>query len=751
MEPGPAESLRVDSERVNATELGLLLQCRLVMSVAARRLSACVPQEALGRRASLTAYDLAPQMCHIDSTFLSPHAEWNGSSVQCGAPCKHVPCSTLRTPTHTHYASLELKGVKSPFIFPSLNAARRLSGEEQQGRLFPDHLSGRRRSFDVRWISAQNVSADRRRSSLRSPSWRAEKRNPSSELVIPQKKQYVASTSPGQRFFGSVRGLDETQDDGDSAFNSGLATLQLNLLSPNPPRQRRQSCWGPSVFSPSPDTQRSQTTVSATRMSPSLATSPSLLSLPRVLSPLPTFRPRPVPSEDYERVTNRGGKEDSSQRMMGEGRASKTVADVTINSAGHSEELYQSTDEFPLVCGGTLCGRPAAAQTRRASWHTTSSPTASCARHHQAAFHLRPASIFKASRQNHACPGSVLGKGGFGVVKLGTYKGHGVAVKVLRGRRAAATSTREAKVLSLAPHAHLAWTLAVVTHVVKGHARVSWARMFGREEEVVNQQMLTSMFSLSTEDTHDTWCDEQQQQQQQQQEEGGAPWWAWIVSELCLPHSLLTLINDTSLTLTSEMRVRFTLEVCRGLAHLHAHGVAHRDLKPANVLLTVDGHLKIADFGCCARLDELDDDVILGTVRYQAPEVLRGEAGGSHSDVFSLGVTTWHLLTRTLPYDGLHPHIVIYQVAHLRHRPTDHQPHPGPRAFLDAVLWRFMHTCWAEEPAARPTAAELCRNLTILHLASIPLKCTGVSHGRMSCGKRSLFASLHLPPPSPLQ
>lgn len=57
---------------------------------------------------------------------------------------------------------------------------------------------------------------------------------------------------------------------------------------------------------------------------------------------------------------------------------------------------------------------------------------------------------------------------------------------------------------------------------------------------------------------------------------------------------------------------------------------------------------------------------VLGTVRYQAPEVLRGEAGGSHSDVFSLGVTTWHLLTRTLPYDGLHPHIVIYQV-----RPRD--------------------------------------------------------------------------------
>lgn len=56
-----------------------------------------------------------------------------------------------------------------------------------------------------------------------------------------------------------------------------------------------------------------------------------------------------------------------------------------------------------------------------------------------------------------------------------------MAVKVLKGRRAAASSGREAKVLPLAPHSHLAWTLAVVTHAAKGLARVSWAHAFGRE------------------------------------------------------------------------------------------------------------------------------------------------------------------------------------------------------------------------------------------------------------------------------
>lgn len=75
-----------------------------------------------------------------------------------------------------------------------------------------------------------------------------------------------------------------------------------------------------------------QTTVFTTHTS--LGPSSNLLSLPRVVSPLPTFRPRPIPNEDNERVTNRRGKEDSSKRMMGERRISNAVPDVTINSAG---------------------------------------------------------------------------------------------------------------------------------------------------------------------------------------------------------------------------------------------------------------------------------------------------------------------------------------------------------------------------------------------------------------------------------
>lgn len=162
-----------------------LLLGATAMSVAARRLSACVPQELLGRRASPTVQDLASQMCHLDSAFLSPYAEGNHSSVHREAPalpqvktqgqdsassCRHVPYSASCTATHTQDTPLTSESVGSPFTFLALNAARRLSsgsGKEQQDRLPSDHLAGRRRSFDVTMLSAQALSADKRRSSLR--------------------------------------------------------------------------------------------------------------------------------------------------------------------------------------------------------------------------------------------------------------------------------------------------------------------------------------------------------------------------------------------------------------------------------------------------------------------------------------------------------------------------------------------------------------------------------------------------------
>ncbi|XP_050735809.1 uncharacterized protein LOC127008168 isoform X2 [Eriocheir sinensis] len=729
------------------------------MSVMARRLSACLPQEALVRRSSPTALDIASQISQLDAACPTLGAEDNGSAV-------------------------------------CLETSIRPLNEENRG-----NSAGRRLSLDVTWLSTRVLHSDSRRASLRSPAWQQEPPSPAPEFLMqPYMLKRAASSSPGQWFFSRAWRLDEEWDEGRSPaasppVHTNTAPYSQELLFSCPRRQQRRQSWGPTVFSPSPlstspvhavsrmhcvdllspcaPCQQRRQCLGATVISPSpedarcvqiprddgspspnLAASPSLLSPHYRVTPLLTHPVKPLQSPCHGKKGEGGGEDlqsrndesviDAERRGITRTNSRNMVPCVTIDSAvpeipsdrsvearltcSHREEV-QPQLSWEFLWGWGQRGPAELTSQRRASWHTTLpvgntcvSTSQYCRRHQVGSARAGRVSLCpKLPPGPHSArPGSILGKGGFGVVKLGRYRGRGVAVKVLKGRRAAASSGREAKVLPLAQHTHIAWTLAVVTQAAKGLARVSWAHAFEKEEEMVSQQTVTAMFSLPLEDTQGCRGGEQQQG------EGGVPRWAWVVSELCLPHTLLTLINDTSLTLTSEMRVRYMLDVSRGLAHLHAHGLAHRDLKPGNVLLTHSGHLKIADFGCCARLGLQDDDIVLGTVRYQAPEVLRGGVGGSHSDVFSLGVTIWHLLTRSLPYQGLHPHIVIYQVAYLNHRPPDHQLHPGPRTFLDAVLWRLAHTCWSEEHTLRPTAAALCRNLTLLHLASSPRGVSGL-------------------------
>ncbi|XP_063585187.1 serine/threonine-protein kinase mos-like [Penaeus indicus] len=187
-------------------------------------------------------------------------------------------------------------------------------------------------------------------------------------------------------------------------------------------------------------------------------------------------------------------------------------------------------------------------------------------------------------------------------------------------------------------------------------------------------------------------------------EGGGA--WAWVVSELCTPRTLLSLINDTGVALAPREKVRYIRELASGLTHLHAHGIVHRDVKPANALLDAGGRLRLSDFGCSSRPGQ-DEVAVIGTVPYQAPEVLRGGMGCGRSDVFSLGVTAWHLLTRRAPFEGVHHHVVLYQVTCLHHRPPQHHPLGSFPSLLEVLLGRLASRCWAEDPEERPDALAL--------------------------------------------
>ncbi|HZU97551.1 MAG TPA: protein kinase, partial [Planctomycetota bacterium] len=102
--------------------------------------------------------------------------------------------------------------------------------------------------------------------------------------------------------------------------------------------------------------------------------------------------------------------------------------------------------------------------------------------------------------------------------------------------------------------------------------------------------------------------------------------------------------------------VRYTVQAARGLEAAATHGIVHRDVKPENLLVSTDGHLKVADFGLAKRLQEngvnTASGIIVGTPRYMSPEQAQGEALDFRADMYSLGATLFHLVAGRPVFDG---------------------------------------------------------------------------------------------------
>jgi serine/threonine protein kinase len=99
----------------------------------------------------------------------------------------------------------------------------------------------------------------------------------------------------------------------------------------------------------------------------------------------------------------------------------------------------------------------------------------------------------------------------------------------------------------------------------------------------------------------------------------------------------------------------YTCQISNAIDHAHRHGVLHRDLRPSNILVADTGQLKVADFGTSRFLEiAAHGSTVIGSPPYMAPEQFRGEAVLA-SDVYSLGVTMYQMLTGVLPYDTPSP------------------------------------------------------------------------------------------------
>lgn len=138
----------------------------------------------------------------------------------------------------------------------------------------------------------------------------------------------------------------------------------------------------------------------------------------------------------------------------------------------------------------------------------------------------------------------------------------------------------------------------------------------------------------------------------------------FIVLEYVQGESLNRILSREK-KLLLERALKLAEEIADALDYAHAQGVIHRDIKPANILITQDGHAKIADFGI-AKLNLAHFTIpgrVLGTPAYMAPEQLSGEAVDGRSDLFSLGVILYAMVTGHSPFQGTSATTVCFKVA----------------------------------------------------------------------------------------
>ena len=175
---------------------------------------------------------------------------------------------------------------------------------------------------------------------------------------------------------------------------------------------------------------------------------------------------------------------------------------------------------------------------------------------------------------------------------------------------------------------------------------------------------------------------------------------------------LLRQILNEQKPLPPERAIRIALGISKALEYIHSQGVVHRDLKPENIMVGPDDQMKLIDFGIAAnagsrRLTFAKLTEAMGTPDYISPEQVKGKRGDARSDIYSLGVMFYEMLTGKVPFTGPNPFVIMNERL-LNHPIPPREANPNISPQLQEIIYRALE----RDPNKRyPNAHEFALDL----------------------------------------
>lgn len=183
----------------------------------------------------------------------------------------------------------------------------------------------------------------------------------------------------------------------------------------------------------------------------------------------------------------------------------------------------------------------------------------------------------------------------------------------------------------------------------------------------------------------------------------------YIVMEYIEGQNLKEVITEYA-PLPTQLAIEYAIQMCNALGYAHSKGLIHRDVKPQNMLIDRGGQIKVADFGIAKGLGDVtltQAGFTLGTVHYFSPEQAQGKPALPQSDLYSIGVVLYEMLTGRIPFESDNP--LALALKHIEEAPT------SPRKYNPAIppaLEQLILKALAKQPAQRyPNAAAFAQAL----------------------------------------